>query len=136
MTLEIFKSNIKSGRKWLTLLMSLIFISAGVFRILNPEAAKTELLNLGIPVFLTWVLAFFEIVGGTAMLCGGKIARMAFLTFIVFLLFALAVALTVNGAGIIAQAGELFVFNTTATDFFLHFVFIIIMFSLLLDRHS
>jgi len=136
MTLEIFKNNLKSGRKWLIVLMSLIFISAGVFRILNPEAAKTELINLGMPVFLTWFLAFFEIAGGTAMLCGGKIARIAFLIFIVFLLFALAIALIINGTGILAQAGELFVFNTTPTDFFLHFVFIVIMFSLLIGRHS
>jgi hypothetical protein len=43
------------------------------------------------------------------------------------LLVALGGALLSNGYNIIAQAGELFIFDATPTDFFMHFVFLVIL---------
>jgi uncharacterized membrane protein YphA (DoxX/SURF4 family) len=110
----------------LRLLLALIFISAGLFRIFNSAAATTELARLNLPAFFTWFILIIEIGGGLLLLCG-KFVKQVSIIFILFLIFALTTALVVNGHNIISQAGELFVFDAVPTDFFLHFVFLIIL---------
>ena len=131
MILANFKKNFLDDSGLLRILMALVFISAGFFRIFNPGAAEKELLALGLPVFLTIFLALFEIVGGSLLLFKGKAYKYVVFVFVLFLFFALILALTVNGRALFSQAGELFVFSANPVDFFLHFVFIIILLSLI-----
>ena len=136
MILANFKKNFLNGSGLLRILMALVFISAGFFRIFNPGAAEKELLALGLPVFLTIFLALFEIVGGSLLLFKGKAYKYVVFIFVLFLFFALILALTVNGRALFSQAGELFVFSANPVDFFLHFVFIIILLSLIWRRQD
>ena len=131
MILANFKKNFLNANGLLRVLMALVFISAGCFRIFNPIAAEKELLALGLPVFLTIFLALFEIIGGSLLLFKGKIYKYVVFVFVLFLFFALILALIVNGHALIDRAGELFVFSANPVDFFLHFVFIIILLSLI-----
>ncbi len=128
---ENFKNKFFGTDFILRLLMAGVFISAGVFRIFNPVAAEMELIKLGVPAFFTWVLIIFEIFGGLVILIGGKLLKYVAWLFLLFLAIALGLAIRINSSGIINQAGELFVFDAGPTDFFLHFVFFIIILSLL-----
>lgn len=124
MTLVNFK---KKPDDLLRVLMALVFLSAGLFRIINPDLANLELKNLYLPEFLSLPLILLEVGGGFYLLIKGKYWRRILLTFIIFLSFALINALRANFSGLIESASELFVFNLTPTDFFLHLVFIIIL---------
>jgi hypothetical protein len=124
MTLVNFK---KSPENLLRILMSLVFLSAGLFRIMSPGLASLELQNLYLPAFFSLPLIFLEIGGGFYLLIKGKYWRQVLLIFIIFLALALINALRVDFAGLLKNVSELFVFNLTPTDFFLHFVFLIIL---------
>lgn len=126
MILGNFKKIIVKPSDILRILMSVIFISAGIFRIFNPGPAEAELIRLGLPSFFIWFILAIEISGGALLLFGKSVRKVAVM-FILFLLFALISALVINGREIISQIEELFVFDATPTDFFLHFVFLIIL---------
>lgn len=122
----------KNPENLLRLCIALVFISAGTYRIFNPEAAMLELNNLYLPTFLSWFLIFFEIIGGGYLLFKGKYWRKVALVFVLFLFLALINAWRVNWRYLLDNIGELFIFNKTPTDFFLHFVFLIILLSFFL----
>lgn len=124
MILANFKKN---PENLLRILMSLVFLTAGLFRIINPNLASLELQNLYLPAFFSLPLIFLEIGGGFYLLIKGKYWRQVLFIFIIFLFFALVNALRVDFTGLMKNVGELFVFNLTPTDFFLHFVFLIIL---------
>jgi uncharacterized membrane protein YphA (DoxX/SURF4 family) len=126
MILENFKKILSGQDSLLRILMAVIFISAGLFRIFNPIAAENELIKLGLPNFFTWFILVIEIGGGFVLLVG-KYLKIVLVIFVIFLLVALGGALLSNGYNIIAQAGELFIFDATPTDFFMHFVFLVIL---------
>lgn len=132
MILENFKKMIKSDCL-LRLLMAAVFISAGLFRIFNPAAAEIELNRLSLPFFLSWIILVIEIGGGFFLLFNKFVKETAVVS-ILFLVFALVNALVVSGRDMIVKAGELFVFDANPTDFFMHFVFLIILISLLIKK--
>jgi uncharacterized membrane protein YphA (DoxX/SURF4 family) len=135
MTLVNFKKLFLNPENVLRILMSLIFISAGLFRIFHPSLAQDELLLLGLPTFLSWFLIIFEIGGGIYLLLKGRFWRKITFLFIFFLLFALLLAIKIDSSTIFNNFKELFVFDINSTDFFLHFVFLIILISLVLKRN-
>lgn len=126
MILVSFKKYFNSPTDILRVLMALVFLSAGFFRIFNPELAKLELVNLNLPLFLSYFLIILEIVGGFLLLINKGVKEVSIL-FVVFLIFALGWLLLSNGRAILEQAGELFILNSNPTDFFLHLVFLIIL---------
>jgi uncharacterized membrane protein YphA (DoxX/SURF4 family) len=130
MTLGNFKKIIIEPHDILRTLMAVVFISAGVYRIFNPVSAENELIKLELPSFFTWLILIIEIGGGMTLLFN-KFVKQISLIFSLFLIVALSRALMINGQGIIDKAEELFVFDATVTDFFMHFVFLIILVSLL-----
>lgn len=117
----------------LRLLMGFVFLTAGFFRIFNNAEAIQELQSLNLPYFFTWPLIILEIVGGLALIFK-KYLKVVSLIFIVFLIGALLNAIYLDGLNLFNKAGELFVFNLTPTDFFLHFVFLVILISLLIKK--
>lgn len=133
--------NIKPNNKYfkssdlLRLLLAAIFLSAGIFRIFNPAAASLELENLHLPLLLTYFLIILEI-GAGLMLLFNKYLKEVYRVLAGFMFLTLAWGLIINGSGIIKQSGELFVFRTNPTDFFLHLVFLIILIALLLDKRN
>ncbi|MGE5425514.1 MAG: DoxX family membrane protein [Bacillota bacterium] len=130
MTLENFKRRDFLLRG----LMAAIFISAGIFRLFNAAEATGEMLSLGLPAVLSWLMCAFEIIAGTLLLANGRYFRSAVLSLIIFLALALFLALMTDAPGLWHGAKELFVFNVEPTDFFLHSVFIIILISLILKK--
>lgn len=126
MILENFKNIFSGPDSWLRLLLAAIFLSAGIFRIFNPAAAGLEMRLLGLPAFLSWLVMVLEIVAGLCLLFK-KWHRQASFILAAFVFLALLWAVIRGGAGIFAGAEELFVFNLEATDFFLHFVFLVIL---------
>lgn len=114
-------------------LMAVVFLSAGIFRIFNPAMAAQELADLNLPSVLSYFLIILEIGAGLALLFK-KYLKPLCIIMIIFLVFALVWGLVINGREIIGRAGELFIYQTTPTDFFLHFVFLIILISILLDK--
>lgn len=117
----------------LRVLIGFVFLTAGLFRIFNGGAASQELELLNIPVILVWPLIILEIIGGSLLILN-KYLKIVSVVFIAFLIGALANAIYLDGINLFFKAGELFVFNLTPTDFFLHFVFLIILISFVIDR--
>lgn len=128
--------NIKNNRiVALRILMALVFLGAGLFRIFNPGAANLELMNLKLPLFFGWPIIILEILGGLCLLLNYKAGKMALMLGI-FLILALLQALIINGAEIWRQAGELFVFKANSLDWFLHLVFLVILGSVFWGRRN
>ena len=113
--------------------LALVFLSAGLFRIFNSGAAELELVNLQLPVYLSGLIIIFEIMAGLALLMN-KYVRYIYWLLVFFLIFILIWGLAINGQTIIRNAGELFAFNLTPTDLFLHFVFLLLVIVLLIKK--
>lgn len=114
-------------------LMGFVFLTAGLFRIFYGFEAAQELRLLNLPGFFTWPLIVLEIIGGL-LLIFNKYLKIVLIVLTIFLIGALLNAIFLDGLNLFHQAGELFVFNLTPTDFFLHFVFLVILISLLIGR--
>ena len=106
--------------------LALVFLSAGIFRIFNPELAQTELSLLALPSAFSYFLIFFEIGAGVLLLLH-KWTRLVYAFLAGFLIVTLELALSINAEAIINSVSELFVFDLNPTDFFLHFVFLLII---------
>jgi len=115
--------------------MAFVFISAGVYRIFFPEAATQELTDLRLPLFLVWPIIILEIGFGILLLIK-KYKKTASAVLIVFLLLAVLQVLIAQGKEIWQRVGELFVFNTSPTDVFLHLVFVAILLTFLVATMS
>lgn len=135
MILEDFKNKIKkfNSEDILRILIGLVFLSAGIFRIFNVGEAELELKSLHLSNILSWPLIILEIFGGLALLFKRYFKTVTFV-FIIFLFLALVNALYLNGLNFFYEASELFVFSLNSTDFFLHFVFLIILISFLMKK--
>ncbi len=133
MILENFKKIFFKPAELLRILMALIFLAAGFFRIFNPGVAELELVYLDLPIFFTWFILIIEIGFGILLLIGRKV-KLAATVLILFLVFALVNALKINGVRIIHSLSELFVFNANPTDFFLHLIFLILLLIVLINR--
>lgn len=107
--------------------LAFVFLSAGIFRIFNPELAQEEALLLGLPSSFSYFLSIFEVVMGTLLLFHVW-TRLVYGVLAGFLIAALELALVLDAKGIFASAAELFVFDINPTDIFLHFVFLFIAF--------
>ena len=110
----------------LRLFLALVFLSAGIFRIFNPSLAQQEFSGLGLPSFLFPLMIVFEIVAGLLLLIN-KFARQIYFLLAFFLVMALGWALLSEGSALVKGAGELFVFNLTPTDVFMHIIFLIMI---------
>ncbi len=111
----------------LRLFLGLVFISAGLYRIFNWQQAALEFSKLHLnSVYLIALTVALEIVGGLFLIFNIK-TKKVLLIFIIFILLALIGAFLVAGKDIILKSGELFAFDLTSTDVFLHFTYLIIL---------
>ncbi len=110
----------------LRIFLGLVFLSAGIYRVFFFDAAQQEFLLLQTPSFFIIPLIIFEIVCGGLLLLD-KYTRYVLIACISFLSLALVLGFVVQGGSIIKGMGELFVFDPTPTDVFLHVTFLTIM---------
>ncbi len=129
------KNCLNSPTEIIRVFLALVFLAAGIFRIFNPVAAELELLNLRLPLLFSWPLILFEILAGLGLLLN-KYVKYIYYLLIVFLVFILIWAFVLNGRGLTNQVGELFAFNLTPTDIFLHFIFLLLVFASLFSRNT
>jgi uncharacterized membrane protein YphA (DoxX/SURF4 family) len=129
MNLDVIKKEKITLEVFWRYFLALVFLSAGIFRIFNPSVAAQEFVNLELPLFLSPLMIIFEISAGLGLLLN-KYTKQIYCSLLVFLVIVLGWALIINGREIINQASELFIFNLTPTDWFLHLVFLIIVVSL------
>lgn len=120
----------------LRIFLGIIFLSAGIYRIFNwPKAViEFEALNLN-SVYLIVLITGLEIVGGLLLLLNIK-TKKVFLVFAVIMALAIINAFLAGGKNIILQSGELFAFDLTPTDVFLHTTYLIILIYLLTNKTS
>lgn len=123
---------IKNPSNGLRILMGLVFCSAGLFRLVVPQLALDEMAALGLPALLFFPIAAFEIATGILLLVN-RYVKYVSIALVIFLFLALIKGLIIGGQGLWTSASELFVFNTTPTDIFMHFVFLIILLFLFLS---
>ncbi len=132
MSLEIFK-RIKirlDSENFLRIFLGLVFLSAGFFRILNSNLAVLEFINLRLPGWLSPIMIIFELGAGLGLLVN-RYSKKIYYSLSIFLVIVLAWAFIIDGQSILNQAGELFVFNLNPTDWFLHFIFLLLAIFLL-----
>ncbi|MBI2054164.1 MAG: DoxX family protein [Candidatus Staskawiczbacteria bacterium] len=114
----------------LRLFLGLVFLSAGIYRIFNWEKAILEFSQIAIFSVLPYYALIFtvalEIIGGLLLIFRKK-ARLVLFVFIVFLVIALSAMIMNNGKELLSNAGELFSFDATPTDVFLHFTYLVIL---------
>jgi uncharacterized membrane protein YphA (DoxX/SURF4 family) len=113
--------------------LALVFLSAGVFRLLAPVAAELEFSRLGLPEELSLLMTVFEIIAGLCLIFS-LFLRVVYFLLASFLAFALFWALFRNFSGLISSAGELFVFDLSPTDWFLHAIFLGLILCLAIRR--
>lgn len=110
----------------LRLLLGGVFCSAGIFRLFMPQIALDEMARLGMSSLWVFPLTAFEIATGLSLLFNRYVKYTAG-ALILFLSFAIIKGLILGGKGLWLAAGELFVFNVTPTDIFMHLVFLVIL---------
>jgi uncharacterized membrane protein YphA (DoxX/SURF4 family) len=132
MNLENFKIKkiIETPEEIFRIFLALVFLTAGLFRIFNPDMAVFEFTALRLPIWLSGFMVFFEI-GASLGLLLNKYVKIIYWLLALFLLFVLVWALMISGRNIFMSAGELFIFNLNPTDWFLHFTFFLIIVFLL-----
>ena len=135
MILENFKLNniFKKPERILQIFLAFVFLSAGIFRIFNPSMAELEFSNLKLPVILSVLTTIFEVIAGLGLLLN-RGAKFIYGTLIAFLVFVLSWALVIGGKELFSSADELFVFNLSPTDWFLHFIFLLLAFVLIIKK--
>lgn len=127
---ENIKKAINKPEILLRYFLALIFLSAAIFRIFFKEEALKELVYLNLSPNLQIFLIVFEIIVGITLLFG-KYIKIIYSILILFLIFALSWSFILYGQNLILNVKELFVFNVNPTDWFLHFVFLILALFLL-----
>jgi len=128
-----FKKILAQPEDILRIFLSLVFLSAGIFRIFNYQAVVMEFSQLEIPIFFSYLVILFEIIAGLFLLFN-KFSHQIYYLLVFFVTSALIWAFMINGRSLLADIGELFVFNLNPTDVFLHFVFLLIVIYLILRR--
>ncbi|MCK5283797.1 MAG: DoxX family protein [Nanoarchaeota archaeon] len=106
--------------------LGLVFLSAGVYRILNFDAAIAEMAALNMPDFIAPIMIMFEIVMGILFLLS-KGVKIAAVLSAIFLISAVIIGFIVNGSRIFSSLGELFVFNANPTDISLHLIYLALL---------
>lgn len=115
----------------LRIFLALVFLSAGIFRIFNAEMAALEYARLSLPIYLSPLMIIFEIGAGLLLLIN-RYTKFVYYLLAVFMLGVFIWSFILDGRELLRNAGELFVFNLNPTDLFLHFVFLLIIFVLII----
>ena len=112
--------------------IGLVFLSAAVFRIFSFPTAELEISSLGLPGWAPFFVIALELVIAIALLTN-RYVKHALLVTSVFLVSTIVLGCSLDADRIRSQLAELFVFNATPTDVFLHAVFLILVLLLLIS---
>ncbi len=122
-------SKIKGPIFILRIFLGLVFLSAGLYRAFHVERALLEFGNIvsGSLIYpLIYLVIILEIIGGLFLIFNFK-TRTTTLVFFIFILLVIVESLIFSRQEIVSGFGELFFYNTNATDFFLHITYLIIL---------
>jgi uncharacterized membrane protein YphA (DoxX/SURF4 family) len=108
------------------ILLGLVFLSAALFRILNYAAAEQEISRLALPSWTPLLVILLELAIAAAFLTN-RFVRHASLTASIFLAAPIGLSILLYSRELFIGLHELFVFNATPTDIFLHVVFLILL---------
>ena len=117
----------------LRVFLALVFLSAGFYRIFCPSAAVLEFTHLQLPIPFSWLTMIFEVIAGIGLLVN-KYTKIIYSLLVIFLMIALIWAFIINGPVLLLTAGKLFVFNPDPVSVFLHFVFLLMIIVLMINR--
>ncbi|MFC1616847.1 DoxX family protein [Candidatus Margulisiibacteriota bacterium] len=109
----------------LRVFIALVFLSAGLYRIINFQSTVLEVQVLNIPLWLMVMVICLEL-SMSFLLLINKYVRFALAMLIGFLFISLLVAIIPNLVEVIKNIRELFTYDPTPTDIFLHFTYMII----------
>jgi len=111
----------------LRIFLGLVFLSAGLYRVLNWHEVTLEFSNLKLnSLYLPILIIILEIGAGIFLILNIKLKE-SLLVLIIFLIFTLIWTLVIFGKDLISKSSELFTFQTTPTDFFLHLSYLVIL---------
>lgn len=116
----------------LRIYLGIIFLSAGVYRIFHLSQAYSEIASLvggwhEIFLVLTIIL---EVISGLFLIFNFRAKRTAEILF-VFVALAMLLSVIRSGREIFQSLNELFFFNATPTDFFLHLTYLVMLLALI-----
>ncbi|MFA6190567.1 MAG: DoxX family protein [Candidatus Staskawiczbacteria bacterium] len=108
--------------------LGFVFLFAGIYRVFNWQNAIIEFskFNFASAYYLITLVILVEIVGGLLLILNIRTKEILFI-FSIFIVCAILGAFAINGKNIILNLKELFVFDSTPTDVFLHFTYLIIL---------
>lgn len=118
--------------RYLVVFIGLVFLSAAIYRIFNYNVGLKEFNQLGIPIFFLPFVILLEIILGLFFLLNKKVFY-ASLSSIIFLTIAIIIGFFSNFKIIIENISELFVFNATPTNIWLHILYIILLWIILIE---
>ena len=113
---------------FLKLFLGLVFLSAGIYRVFNIQAAIKEFSIFPEPLIYPFIIftIIIEILGGVLLLLNKK-TKIVAIAFSLFIIFAIISAFIISGKEIVSNSSELFSFDTNPTDVFMHFTYLIIL---------
>ncbi|HIH24208.1 TPA: DoxX family membrane protein [Candidatus Woesearchaeota archaeon] len=109
----------------LRVFLGIVFICAAAYRALHYDAAVREMTALALPTPLIIPIILLEAGIGATLIAGWRTRHVAIITTL-FLISAISASIIATGPAIITSAGELFVFDPTPTDIFLHGTYMVI----------
>ena len=121
---------IKDPRVAIQFGMGGVFLGAGLFRILRFDLATKEMAAFGMPPELAWVLIVIEVVSGLCIIVNFY-AKQALIIMCGLMCSAFYMAIKTRPE-LIGEVSELFVFDSTPTDIWLHMIYLFVMLGLVL----
>lgn len=119
---------------FLKLFLGLVMVAAAAWRIFHWPQAQMETRLLGITFgYMPYIIVALELFCGFFLITNFK-PKAALLILALFLAGALLHTVLVFPETLLSNAKELFVFDATPTDFFLHFTYFIIVLYLLFPK--
>ena len=110
----------------LRITLAIVFIAAATFRIFNIYYAFSEMNALGLPGFVSFAVILLEIAIATLLLLKYKV-RVVAVCCALFVSAGVVWAMIINGAEILSNVKELFVFNANPTDVLLHVIYVFLL---------
>ncbi|MFW5684491.1 MAG: DoxX family protein [Spirochaetota bacterium] len=110
--------------------LALVFLSAAVFRIVNPAEAYEEMQSFNLPDWFAWFIVALEVFAGVSLVLK-RLSVIALILLALFMVFTLTLSLIMS-PDLIAQVGEVFTYDHTPTDFALHLTYLIVIVYLIL----
>ena len=107
------------------IILGVVFLAAAVFRIFSYQSALSEMAALNLPSFLAIPIIIFELLVAVSLL-SNRFVKISSCAAAIFIGITLLQGIVVGGRKLLLNMGELFVFNPTPTDIFLHLIYLVL----------